>query len=57
MRSVLEDPDDWTPLKSATVALNEMFNSLKDSGFEEHQALRLISLMMTNFFYDTDEQD
>jgi hypothetical protein len=36
----------WSPLESASVALNELFMTLTHTGFTEEQALRLIAYLI-----------
>jgi hypothetical protein len=36
----------WSPLESASVALNELFMTLTKTGFTEEQALRLIAYLI-----------
>jgi len=36
----------WSPLESASLALNELFVTLTKTGFSEEQALRLIAFMI-----------
>lgn len=51
------EEDEWSPLRTATAALHEMFVTLMDSGFEEHQALQLVSTLMTNGIFEADSDD
>jgi hypothetical protein len=37
---------EWSDLKTASIALNELFNSLCDAGFTEPQALRLLGFVL-----------
>lgn len=38
---------------SASVALNEMFNTLQSAGFTEEQALKLVSNIIIDSFLET----
>ena len=51
------DEDEWSPLRTATAALHEMFITLMESGFEEHQALQLVSTLMTNGMFEEESDD
>lgn len=60
MRFMAEEADDsWSPLMGAAVALNEMFNTLMQAGFNEDQALKLVSNIIIDSFLEpsTDDDD
>jgi hypothetical protein len=40
------DEQPVTELKRAAIALNEMFETMVDSGFNEEQALRLVAYLI-----------
>lgn len=37
---------EWSDLRTASIALNELFNSLMEAGFSEGQALRLLGFVL-----------
>ena len=43
---VVRMASQWSPLESASVALNELFMTLTKTGFTEEQALRLIAYLI-----------
>jgi hypothetical protein len=47
----------WSPLHSATLALNEMFVTLCNTGFTESQALRLIAFLIEDMQMDNTTDD
>ncbi len=49
-----DHPD--SPLKEASIALNEMFVTMTQSGFTESQALRLVAFLIEDMTF-TDNDD
>ena len=52
----MSDDEEWSSLRTATTALNEMFVTMLESGFTEEQALRLVPLLMLGTMF-TDNDD
>lgn len=52
-----EEEEQWSSLRMATVALHEMFQTMMESGFEEHQALKFIALLFSEGMFQTDDDD
>ena len=51
-----DSPLSNSPLKEASIALNEMFKTMIESGFTESQALRLVAFMIEDMtFPDNDD--
>jgi hypothetical protein len=51
--SFSEQPD--TPLLEASIALNEMFTTMVQSGFTEIQALRLVAFLIEDMTFSDSE--
>jgi len=47
--------EENSQLKNATIALNEMFLTLIESGFQEQQALRLIAFLIEDMSMEDDD--
>jgi len=45
----------WSPLESASLALNELFVTLTKTGFSEEHALRLIAYMIEDMKMEDSE--
>jgi len=52
---VSESEEAWSALKSASVALNEMFVTMVDSGFTEDQALRLVAHLIEGMTFEKED--
>ena len=50
-----ESEEAWSALKSASVALNEMFVTMVDSGFTEDQALRLVAHLIEGMTFSKED--
>jgi hypothetical protein len=48
-----EQPD--SPLKEASIALNEMFVTMMESGFTEEQALRLVAFLIEDMAFTNND--
>ena len=51
--SFSEQPE--SPLKEASIALNEMFTTMVESGFTELQALRLVAFLIEDMTLSDNE--